>query len=58
MDRAALALTGDDTVLAITCAGCNVLDYALTAWFAGRHGGFYFHGLAGIVARTFRAYLN
>ena len=30
LDRAALSLTGDDTVLAITSAGCNVLDYVLT----------------------------
>ena len=127
VDRSALALSADDTLLAITSAGCNVLDYALTgprrihavdanprqtallelklagirrlahadffrifgeglhphfvalyrdllrdelspfaraywdartAWFAGRHGGFYFHGLAGTVARSFRAYLR
>jgi S-adenosylmethionine-diacylglycerol 3-amino-3-carboxypropyl transferase len=31
---------------------------ARTAWFSGRHGGFYFHSLAGIVARSFRAYLR
>jgi S-adenosylmethionine-diacylglycerol 3-amino-3-carboxypropyl transferase len=29
LDRAALALTPSDRVLAITSAGCNVLDYAL-----------------------------
>ncbi|OGV71904.1 MAG: S-adenosylmethionine--diacylglycerol 3-amino-3-carboxypropyl transferase [Lentisphaerae bacterium RIFOXYB12_FULL_65_16] len=29
IDRAALALTPDDTVLVITSAGCNALDYAL-----------------------------
>lgn len=127
VDRRALALGASDTVLAITSAGCNVLDYALTgprrihavdanprqtallelklagirrldfadffkvfgegrhpafvalyrdalrgdlppfaraywdartAWFSGRRGGFYFHGLSGIVARSFRAYLG
>jgi S-adenosylmethionine-diacylglycerol 3-amino-3-carboxypropyl transferase len=127
VDRQALALGPGDTVLAITSAGCNVLDYALagarcihavdanprqtallelklagirrleyadffrvfgegqhphfvalyrerlraelspfarsywdarTAWFSGRHGGFYFHSLAGVVARSFRAYLR
>jgi len=31
LDREALALTADDTVVAITSAGCNVLDYALDA---------------------------
>ena len=30
VDRQALALTPDDTMLVITSAGCNVLDYALT----------------------------
>jgi S-adenosylmethionine-diacylglycerol 3-amino-3-carboxypropyl transferase len=30
LDRQALALTPDDTMLVITSAGCNVLDYALT----------------------------
>lgn len=34
LDRVALDLDGDDTVLAITSAGCNVLDYALAG--AGR----------------------
>ncbi len=34
LDRVALDLTCDDTVLAITSAGCNVLDYALAG--AGR----------------------
>ena len=29
VDRQALALTGSDTLLVITSAGCNVLDYAL-----------------------------
>ncbi|MGE0876650.1 MAG: DUF3419 family protein [Burkholderiales bacterium] len=29
VDRRALALTGNDVMLAITSAGCNVLDYAL-----------------------------
>jgi S-adenosylmethionine-diacylglycerol 3-amino-3-carboxypropyl transferase len=29
VDRVALALTPDDTMLVITSAGCNVLDYAL-----------------------------
>ena len=127
VDRQALALTPDDTMLVITSAGCNVLDYALTgvrkifavdanprqnallelkmagirrlahrdffrifgdghhpefnsiyhellrpvlspaaracwdtrtAWFSGQHGGFYFHGLSGIVARLFRGYLR
>lgn len=127
VDRRALALSPSDTVLAITSAGCNVLDYVLTGprrgyavdanprqtallelklagirclafhdffqifgegrhpefvavyhdvlrgelspfsraywdarteWFSGQHGGFYFHGLAGLAARAFRAYLN
>lgn len=31
VDRAALSLSGSDTLLAITSAGCNVLDYALLA---------------------------
>ena len=31
LDREALALTENDTVVAITSAGCNVLDYALDA---------------------------
>jgi len=31
VDRKALALTPDDTLLVITSAGCNVLDYALLA---------------------------
>jgi S-adenosylmethionine-diacylglycerol 3-amino-3-carboxypropyl transferase len=122
-----LDLSPSDTVLAITSAGCNVLDYALTgprkihavdanprqtsllelklagirvlnhadffqifgqghhphfveiyrdtlraeltpfarefwdrrtSWFSGQRGGFYFHGLAGTVARGFRAYLR
>ena len=30
VDREALHLRGDDTLLVITSAGCNVLDYALT----------------------------
>jgi S-adenosylmethionine-diacylglycerol 3-amino-3-carboxypropyl transferase len=30
VDRLALNLDGDDTLLVITSAGCNVLDYALT----------------------------
>lgn len=34
LDRIALDLGGDDTVLAITSAGCNVLDYVLAG--AGR----------------------
>ena len=29
VDRRALQLTPDDTMLVITSAGCNVLDYAL-----------------------------
>lgn len=127
VDRQALALRPDDTMLVITSAGCNVLDYALTgvgkifavdanprqtallelklagirrlahrdffrifgdgyhpefnaiyhellrpvltpearrcwdsrtAWFSGQRGGFYFHGLSGLVARAFRAYLR
>ena len=31
LDRVALNLGPDDTVLVVTSAGCNVLDYALTA---------------------------
>ena len=31
IDRQALALGADDTVLVITSAGCNALDYALQA---------------------------
>ncbi len=127
VDRLALDLRPDDTLLAITSAGCNVLDYALAGvkrihavdanprqtallelklagirrldhgdffqvfghgyhprfrelyhdalrssldgfaraywdrnqnWFASRAGSFYYHGLAGIVARGFRAYLK
>lgn len=127
VDRQALQLSACDTLLVITSAGCNVLDYALTgprridavdanprqsallelkvagirrlshadffavfgrgshpffgelyrdvlrqqlsqfaqrywdarvAWFSDRFGGFYFHGLAGTVARAFRAYLK
>jgi S-adenosylmethionine-diacylglycerol 3-amino-3-carboxypropyl transferase len=30
VDRRALDLRADDTMLVITSAGCNVLDYALT----------------------------
>jgi len=127
VDRRALDLRPDDTMLVITSAGCNVLDYALTGpvrihavdanprqtallelklagikalgfddffaifgtgyhrdfqalyfallrpelsdfaraywdkrtdWFAKANTGFYFHGLSGIVARAFRAYLK
>jgi S-adenosylmethionine-diacylglycerol 3-amino-3-carboxypropyl transferase len=127
VDRQALELGPDDTMLVITSAGCNVLDYALTGvrrihavdanprqtallelkiagirqldypdyfalfgegfhrraeeiyhdalrsglselasafwdrnigWFASRTGSFYFHGLAGTVARAFQAYLR
>jgi S-adenosylmethionine-diacylglycerol 3-amino-3-carboxypropyl transferase len=129
VDRQALKLSAQDNVLVITSAGCNALDYALTApnrvdavdanprqtallelkiagirqlgfddYFAifgnGRHphfrelyhdalraslspfaqdywdrrshwftpfsprGSFYFHGLSGMVARTFRGYLR
>lgn len=126
MDRRALELNADDTLLVITSAGCNVLDYALTGakrihavdanprqtallelklagirhlehldffaifgegyhglfheiyhdtlrrdlsdfareywdrhsnWFASRRGSFYYHGLSGMVAHLFRAYL-
>lgn len=31
VDRKALNITGDDTILVITSAGCNALDYALAA---------------------------
>jgi S-adenosylmethionine-diacylglycerol 3-amino-3-carboxypropyl transferase len=127
VDRQALQLRPDDTLLAITSAGCNVLDYALAGvaridavdanprqtallelklagirgleyedffalfgrgfhpraktlyrdgmrpqlsefarifwdrrigWFASPVGSFYYHGLSGIVARTFRSYLR
>lgn len=127
VDRQALELGPDDTVLVITSAGCNALDYALQAprkvvavdanprqtallelkvagirclefddffalfgsgfhsgardlyhralrarlspfaqkywdrhigWFCSRHGSFYFHGLAGFVARGFRTYFR
>ena len=127
VDRLALDLCPDDTLLVITSAGCNVLDYALRGtpthprggrqsapdgaagtqagrhpppglrgllrpvrrrgpcalpevyhdalrpelsdfargywderlhWFSRRQGSFYFQGLAGTVARAFRAYLN
>ena len=127
VDRRALNLGHDDTMLVITSAGWNVLDYALLGprridavdanprqtallelklagirrlnhedffalfghgchgqfaalyrdllraelspfaracwdargdWFAKQGGGFYFHGLSGLVARTFRAYLR
>lgn len=127
VDRQALQLRWDDTVLAITSAGCNVLDYALAGvervdavdanprqtallelklagirglefedffglfgrgfhpraealyrqglrerlspfargfwdrqigWFASPVGSFYYHGLAGVVARVFRTYLR
>ena len=127
VDRLALDLRHDDTLLVITSAGCNVLDYALTGprrihavdanprqnallelklagiraldhhdffrafghgyhpeireiyrdalrrdlspfaqafwdrridWFGNPRGSFYYHGLSGIVARAFRAYLR
>lgn len=127
VDRQALNLGPQDTVLAITSAGCNVLDYALLGpkrihavdanprqtallelkiaairrldyadfftlfgrgyhdradelyrdllraelspaarafwdknhlWFASSRGSFYYHGLAGLVARSFHAYLK
>jgi S-adenosylmethionine-diacylglycerol 3-amino-3-carboxypropyl transferase len=127
VDRLALNLNHDDTLLVITSAGCNVLDYALTGpkrihavdanprqnalmelklsgirqldhddyfksfghgyhpefsaiyhdalrdslspfaqafwdkridWFGNPRGSLYYHGLSGIVARSFRAYLN
>ena len=127
VDRLALQLGHNDTLLVITSAGCNVLDYALTGphrihavdanprqnalmelklagirqlayddffktfgdghhpefrdlyhdalrdalspfaqafwdkridWFGNPRGSFYYHGLSGIVARSFRAYLK
>lgn len=127
VDRRALALGADDTLLVITSAGCNVLDYVLqgprridavdanprqtallelkiagirqlshadffevfgrgrhrhfaelyrdslrddlspfarefwdkrTQWFSDAGDGFYLHGLSGLVARGFRAYLR
>jgi S-adenosylmethionine-diacylglycerol 3-amino-3-carboxypropyl transferase len=127
VDRLALGLTRDDSMLVITSAGCNVLDYALTGprrihavdanprqnallelklaairrlefedffalfgaghharfravyrdrlrdelspfarafwdrrsgWFENPRGSFYFHGLSGVVARLFHAYLG
>jgi S-adenosylmethionine-diacylglycerol 3-amino-3-carboxypropyl transferase len=127
VDRQALALGPDDSMLVITSAGCNALDYALlqpgriyavdanprqTAllelkqagirrlefedfyrifgdgyhtrfrdlyrqslrselsefargywdhygkWFTSRHGSFYYHGLAGFVARGFSTYFR
>jgi S-adenosylmethionine-diacylglycerol 3-amino-3-carboxypropyl transferase len=127
VDRAALDLVPTDTLLVITSAGCNVLDYALTGprrihavdanprqtallelklagirrldyedffalfgrgrhpgfrelyaerlrpelspfargfwdrhthWLAAPRGSFYFHGLAGLAARGFHAYLR
>jgi S-adenosylmethionine-diacylglycerol 3-amino-3-carboxypropyl transferase len=127
VDRQALQLRPEDTLLVITSAGCNVLDYALAGveridavdanprqtallelklagirglefedffalfgrgfharaeklyrdamrarlsefargfwdkridWFASPAGSFYYHGLAGVVARAFRAYLH
>jgi len=127
VDRQALQLRSDDRLLAITSAGCNVMDYALAGveridavdanprqtallelklagirgleyedffglfgrgfhpraealyrdalrcklsdfargfwderigWFASPAGSFYYHGLSGIVARGFRAYLR
>jgi len=127
VDRLALNLNRDDTLLVITSAGCNVLDYALTAprrihavdanprqnallelklagikglsfddffgafghgyhprfrelyfdamreelspyaqaywdkridWFGNANGSLYYHGLSGMVARVFRAYLS
>ena len=127
VDRQALHLGPQDTVMVITSAGCNALDYALQGpakvyaidanprqnallelkmagirklgfddffaifgsgfhpnikniyrhqlraelsdfartywdrrfnWFCSRHGSFYFHGLAGFVARGFRTYFR
>lgn len=127
VDRLALDFKPDDTVLVITSAGCNALDYAIAGvrrvhavdanprqnallelklagirsldfddffalfghgyhakfptlyreclrhqlsdfarefwderphWFASRHGSFYFHSLAGIVARSFQAWFR
>jgi S-adenosylmethionine-diacylglycerol 3-amino-3-carboxypropyl transferase len=127
VDRLALNLNSEDTLLVITSAGCNVLDYVLMGpqrihavdanprqnalmelklagirrlgfddffgafgngfhpqfrdmyhdamrqdlspftqafwdkridWFGNPRGSFYYHGLSGIVARLFRAYLK
>ena len=127
VDRQALQLGPDDSVLVITSAGCNALDYALQGprciyavdanprqtallelklagirrlefedyfrifgdgyharfrelyrqrlrtdlsdfartywdrysnWFTSRHGSFYYHGLAGFVARGFSSYFR
>ncbi len=127
VDRQALDLGPDDSLLVITSAGCNALDYALQGprkiyavdanprqtallelkiaaikqlgfddffalfgngfhpdsrsiyfaklrpelsafaqeywdrrinWFCSNHGSFYFHGLAGFVARGFRSYFR
>ena len=127
VDRQALRLGPDDSVLVITSAGCNVLDYALQGprriyavdanprqtallelklagirklefddyfrifgdgyharfrelyrqrlrselsgftrsywdryanWFTSRHGSFYYHGLAGFVARGFLSLIH
>ncbi len=127
VDRQALKLSADDTVMVISSAGCNALDYALDAparihavdanprqnallelkvagirrleyedffalfgagyhprfvdlyqsglrselsdfarawwdkhgiWFTSPLGSFYYHGLAGLVARGFRAYFR
>ncbi len=127
VDRQALQLQAGDNLLAITSAGCNVLDYALAGvasidavdanprqtallelklagirgleyedffalfgrgyharahdlyrdalrpqlsefacsfwdkkmgWFASPAGSFYYHGLSGVVARSFRTYLR
>lgn len=127
VDRQALQLGPDDSLMLITSAGCNALDYALQGpatihavdanprqnallelkiagirtlaaedffaifgkgfhagirqlyrqhlrpelslfarrfwdqhyqWFASPQGSFYFHGLAGLVARSFRSYLR
>ncbi len=127
VDRQALNITPDDTLLVITSAGCNVLDYALagawrihavdanprqnallelklaairrldfddffalfghgyhpsfpliyqeklrpeltdfarrfwderTNWFASKQGSFYYHSLAGLVARGFRTWFR
>jgi S-adenosylmethionine-diacylglycerol 3-amino-3-carboxypropyl transferase len=127
VDRIALELKPTDSLLVITSAGCNVLDYALAAprrihavdanprqtallelklasikqlafddffalfgrgihsqfreiyfdalrrelspfaqqfwdthvhWFSQQHGGFYFRGLSGVVARAFHTYLK
>jgi S-adenosylmethionine-diacylglycerol 3-amino-3-carboxypropyl transferase len=127
VDRLALGIAPEDTMLVITSAGCNVLDYVLTGpkrihavdanprqnallelklagirhldfedffaafgggyhprfrevyrdalreglspfartfwdkrvdWFGNPRGSFYYHGLSGIVAQLFRAYLK